>query len=91
MCEIGFTDQLADLVLLVQGRHVTPNGFVWERATEGSFYRVQYSQYNHVHMDIFPFYETKDGVMTKDTWMKTHRQDAGIYWLLLVQVQCHWH
>lgn len=26
-------------------------------------------------LDIFPFYE-KDGVMTKDTWFKTHRQDT---------------
>jgi phosphorylcholine metabolism protein LicD len=47
---------------------------VWEKATEGEFYRVQYSATNHLHVDIFPFYP-KDGNMTKDDWMKTHRQD----------------
>ena len=26
-------------------------------------------------LDIFPFYE-KNGVMTKNTWFKTHRQDS---------------
>ena len=26
-------------------------------------------------LDIFPFYE-KNGVMTKDTWFRTHRQDT---------------
>ena len=26
-------------------------------------------------VDIFPFYE-KNGIMTKDTWFKTHRQDT---------------
>lgn len=49
-------------------------GFVWERAREGDFIRVQYSESNHLHVDIFPFYE-KNGVMTKDTWFKSHRQD----------------
>ena len=26
-------------------------------------------------LDIFPFYE-KNGIMTKNTWFKTHRQDS---------------
>ncbi|XP_002734292.1 ribitol 5-phosphate transferase FKRP-like [Saccoglossus kowalevskii] len=50
-------------------------GFVWEKATEGDFYRVQYSNINHVHVDVYPFY-SKNGIMTKDTWMKSHRQDT---------------
>lgn len=50
-------------------------GFVWEKSTEGEFFRVQFSQFNHMHVDIFPFYE-RNGVMTKDTWFKTHRQDT---------------
>lgn len=49
-------------------------GFVWERAREGDFYRVQYSRTNRVHVDIFPFY-SKNGNMTKDTWFRDHRQD----------------
>jgi len=54
---------------------VDTDGFVWEKATEGDFYRVQYSQSNHLHVDIFPFY-SRNGTMTKDTWFKSHRQDT---------------
>lgn len=53
---------------------VDEDGFIWERATEGDFYRVQYSLTNRLHVDIFPFY-SRDGVMTKNTWFKTHKQD----------------
>ncbi|ESO87607.1 hypothetical protein LOTGIDRAFT_127610 [Lottia gigantea] len=49
--------------------------FLWEKAIEGDFFRVQYSESNRLHVDMFPFY-SRDGVMTKDTWMKTHRQDT---------------
>lgn len=49
-------------------------GFVWEKAREGDFYRVQFSQVNHLHVDIFPFFSRK-GIMTKKTWFKSHRQD----------------
>eukprot|EP00052_Salpingoeca_macrocollata_P015717 m.125503 g.125503 ORF g.125503 m.125503 type:complete len:529 (+) comp19784_c0_seq3:67-1653(+) len=55
------------------GQH-EDQGFVWEKAREGEFYRVQFSRFNHMHVDIFPFYE-KDGTMTKDTWFASHRQD----------------
>lgn len=54
--------------------HEDDEGFVWERATEGEFFRVQYSQSNHLHVDIFPF-RSVNGTMTKNTWFKTHRQD----------------
>ena len=50
------------------------SGFVWERASEGEFYRVQHSVDNHLHVDIFPFV-SRNGTMTKNTWIKTHRQD----------------
>jgi len=50
-------------------------GFVWEKGREGDFYRVQFSTTNHMHVDIFPFYE-KNGIMTKDTWFSSHRQDT---------------
>ena len=55
-------------------KFVDEEGYTWEKATEGDFYRIQYSQFNHLHVDIFPFYE-KDGIMTKNTWFETHRQD----------------
>ncbi len=54
--------------------YVDKNGFVWERAREGDFYRVHFSQTNRLHVDIYPFYP-KNGTMTKDTWFKSHRQD----------------
>jgi len=50
-------------------------GFVWEHASEGDFFRVQYSRSNHLHVDIFPFY-SRNGTMTKDTWFISHRQDT---------------
>ncbi|XP_060073231.1 ribitol 5-phosphate transferase FKRP-like [Ylistrum balloti] len=50
-------------------------GFHWEKATEGEFFRVHYSTVNRNHVDIFPFYP-KSGIMTKRTWLKTHRQDT---------------
>lgn len=56
------------------GSVVDEKGFVWEKAIEGDFYRVQYSEHNHLHVDLWPFYP-KNGVMTKDTWMD-HRQDV---------------
>ncbi|XP_003228089.1 ribitol 5-phosphate transferase FKRP [Anolis carolinensis] len=55
------------------GSVVDEKGFVWEKAIEGDFYRVQYSEHNHLHVDLWPFYP-KNGLMTKDTWMD-HRQD----------------
>eukprot|EP00040_Diaphanoeca_grandis_P018744 m.98604 g.98604 ORF g.98604 m.98604 type:complete len:566 (-) comp27083_c0_seq1:27-1724(-) len=57
-----------------QGRYTTAEGFVWERATEGGFFRVQFSVYNHLHVDIFPFFENQ-GQMDRANKMKAHRQD----------------
>ncbi|UYV69853.1 FKRP [Cordylochernes scorpioides] len=55
---------------------VDSQGYVWEKAVEGDFLRVQFSQTNHLHVDIFPFYSRR-GVMTKDTWFPTHPQDMA--------------
>ena len=63
------------LVEAEKNRFSDNEGFVWERATEGEFFRVQYSEHNHLHVDIHPFY-SKDGMMTKKSWFKTHRQDT---------------
>lgn len=54
---------------------VDTKGFVWEKAKEGDFFRVQFSNTNHLHVDLFPFY-SRDGIMTKDTWFMNHKQDA---------------
>ena len=58
------------------GMYEDEDGYVWEKAREGEFYRVQYSQSNHLHVDIWPFF-SKNGTMTKNTWMKGHRQDMA--------------
>ncbi|NWU73916.1 FKRP protein, partial [Pterocles burchelli] len=49
-------------------------GFFWEKATEGEFYRVHYSRTNRLHVDLWPFY-SRGGVMTKETWLG-HPQDV---------------
>ncbi|KAK2831030.1 hypothetical protein Q7C36_016116 [Tachysurus vachellii] len=59
---------------LDSGSLVDATGYVWERAVEGDFYRIQYSETNHLHVDLWPFY-SRNGVMTKDTWTG-HRQDV---------------
>ncbi|XP_074651803.1 ribitol 5-phosphate transferase FKRP-like [Tubulanus polymorphus] len=58
------------------GGIVDENDYVWQRSDvkEGHFFRVQYSETNHLHVDIFPFY-SKNGIMTKKYWFKSHRQD----------------
>ncbi|NWV40695.1 FKRP protein, partial [Grantiella picta] len=52
-----------------------PDGFFWEKAAEGEFYRVHYSRTNRLHVDLWPFYVRPGGVMTKETWLG-HRQDV---------------
>lgn len=64
-------------------------GFVWEKAVEGDFFRVQFSRTNRLHIDIFPFY-AKDGTMTKDTWFASHKQDTEFpekYLIPLTKIQ----
>ncbi|KAI8792834.1 fukutin-related protein [Biomphalaria glabrata] len=67
--------QCPELVKAQSESYTDSEGFVWEKANEGDFYRVQYSAVNHLHVDIHPFY-SKNGIMTKDTWLPTHRQDV---------------
>uniref|UniRef100_UPI00398F0A3B ribitol 5-phosphate transferase FKRP n=1 Tax=Pristiophorus japonicus TaxID=55135 RepID=UPI00398F0A3B len=59
---------------LDSGSVVDENGYVWEKAVEGDFYRVQYSESNHLHVDLWPFY-AREGIMTKNTWTD-HKQDV---------------
>ncbi|KAM4879804.1 ribitol 5-phosphate transferase FKRP [Sylvia borin] len=52
-----------------------PQGFFWEKAAEGDFYRVHFSRLNRLHVDLWPFYPDGRGMMTKDTWLG-HGQDV---------------
>ncbi|KAK0090422.1 hypothetical protein PV326_004134 [Microctonus aethiopoides] len=49
------------------------HGFVWEKATDGEFFKVQYSKFNRLHVNLLPFY-VKNGTMTRDgAWsLKNH-------------------
>lgn len=51
---------------------VDSKGYVWEKATEGDFFRVQYSKTNRIYVNIFPFF-AKNGTMTKDMWFTDHK------------------
>ncbi|KAM4751847.1 ribitol 5-phosphate transferase FKRP [Cyanocitta cristata] len=62
--------------VLATGRPLEdPEGFFWEKAAEGEFFRVHFSRTNRLHVDLWPFYARPDGLMTKDTWLG-HRQDV---------------
>ncbi|NWS79533.1 FKRP protein, partial [Toxostoma redivivum] len=62
--------------VLASGRPVEdPQGFFWEKAAEGEFFRVHFSRSNRLHVDLWPFRVGPGGVMTKDTWLG-HRQDV---------------
>ncbi|XP_045620045.1 ribitol 5-phosphate transferase FKRP-like [Procambarus clarkii] len=51
-------------------------GFVWQRASEGGYFRVHYSTTNHLHVDVFPF-TPRGGTMTRGgAWTTGHRQDV---------------
>ncbi|XP_015521728.1 fukutin-related protein isoform X1 [Neodiprion virginianus] len=51
-----------------RNKPVTDNqGFIWEKATEGEFFKVQYSKTNHLHVNLLPFY-SENGTMMKDAW-----------------------
>ncbi|NXU37316.1 FKRP protein, partial [Drymodes brunneopygia] len=60
-----------------------PEGFLWEKAAEGDFFRVHFSRTNRLHVDIWPFRVRDGGTMTKETWLG-HRQDVEFPERLLV-------
>lgn len=51
-------------------------GFVWQKASEGNFYRVHYSVANHLHVDIFPFSPHGGMMMRNGAWSTGHQQDV---------------
>ncbi|XP_044263379.1 fukutin-related protein [Tribolium madens] len=51
---------------------VDSKGFLWEKATGGNFYRVNYSKTNKMYVNLFPFY-SKNGTMVKDSWFTSHK------------------
>lgn len=51
---------------------VDSHGFVWEKATEGEFFKVHFSKVNRLHVAILPFF-SKNGTMTKDSWFLNNK------------------
>lgn len=51
---------------------VDNQGYLWEKATEGNFFRVFYSKTNKIGVNLFPFFN-KNGTMTRDGWYTSHR------------------
>ncbi|XP_017879446.1 fukutin-related protein [Ceratina calcarata] len=47
-------------------------GFVWEKASDGEFFKVQYSKTNHLTVNILPFY-TRNGSMLRDAWFLNNK------------------
>lgn len=47
---------------------VDNRGFVWEKATEGEFFKIQFSKINKLHVNLLPF-RAKNGTMTRDSWL----------------------
>lgn len=69
--DVGFNrDDISRSPWLARARNkpVTDGqGFLWEKATEGEFFKVQYSKSNHLHVNLLPFYSL-NGTMNKDAW-----------------------
>ncbi|RLU20794.1 hypothetical protein DMN91_007513 [Ooceraea biroi] len=74
--QIGLNrDDLARSLWLVRAGSkpvVDDDGFIWEKATEGEFFKVQYSRVNRLHVNLLPFY-ARNGTMTKDAWFLKNR------------------
>ncbi|CAK1550666.1 unnamed protein product [Leptosia nina] len=50
------------------------DGFVWERATKGHYYRVAYSATNRVYVLILPFSQ-RNGTMWPADWVMAHQRE----------------
>lgn len=50
------------------------DGFVWERATKGHYYRVAYSATNRIYVLILPF-NSRNGTMWPADWVLAYQRD----------------
>ncbi len=78
----GFYDLSYSLNLFIKQQKLTPDitQVIACMATNWgmqlvNLFSISDSIFSSIFADIFPFYE-KNGIMTKDTWFKTHRQDT---------------
>lgn len=60
------------LVKAKNKQYIDSKGYVWEKATEGDFYRVHFSKINRLYVNILPFMN-KNGTMVKDMWFISNK------------------
>ncbi|XP_050674730.1 ribitol 5-phosphate transferase FKRP [Leptidea sinapis] len=72
--EIGIHSADLKQVSWLQRGGADNDGFVWERATKGHYYRVAYSATNRVYVLILPFVP-KNGTMWPADWVMAHQRE----------------
>ncbi|XP_063626598.1 ribitol 5-phosphate transferase FKRP [Cydia splendana] len=71
--EIGIHESDVPRVPWLQRGGADPEGYVWERATKGHYYRVAYSATNNVYVLVLPF-SAKNGTMWPADWVLAHQK-----------------
>ncbi|XP_047031024.1 ribitol 5-phosphate transferase FKRP [Helicoverpa zea] len=72
--EIGIRASDVSRVSWLQRGGADADGFVWERATKGHYYRVAYSATNRVYVLILPF-TARNGTMWPADWVLAHQRE----------------
>ncbi|KAL4714989.1 hypothetical protein ACJJTC_003140 [Scirpophaga incertulas] len=72
--EIGIHASDVSRVTWLQRGGADADGFVWERATKGHYYRVAYSATNRVYVLVLPF-TARNGTMWPADWVLAHQKE----------------
>lgn len=72
--EIGIHASDVTRVHWLQRGGADSDGFIWERATKGHYYRVAYSASNRIYVLILPFI-AKNGTMRPADWVMAHQKE----------------
>lgn len=72
--EIGIHASDVPRVSWLQRGGADTDGFVWERATKGHYYRVAYSATNRAYVLILPF-TARNGTMWPADWVLVHQKE----------------
>lgn len=72
--EIGIHASDVSRVSWLQRGGADADGYVWERATKGHYYRVAYSATNRVYVLILPF-AARNGTMWPADWVLAHQKE----------------
>ncbi|KAG6449713.1 fukutin-related protein [Manduca sexta] len=72
--EIGIHSSDISRVPWLQRGGADADGFVWERATKGHYYRIAYSATNRVYVLVLPF-TPRNGTMWPADWVLAHQKE----------------